>query len=86
MPLVLISLFADLCRTAQLHNQIRSSLAVREKSCDRRWRRKDRLREGETGKNESTEDCGYVSRGKPQVGSGEAGLIRVFPLCDWVSH
>lgn len=34
------------------------------------------------GENESTEDCGYVSRGKPQVGSGEAGLIRVFPLCD----
>lgn len=38
------------------------------------------------GENESTEDCGYVSRGRPQVGSGGAGPIRVFPLCDWVSH
>lgn len=31
-------------------------------------------------------EYGYVSSGKPQVGSGVAGLIRVFPLFDWVSH
>lgn len=31
-------------------------------------------------------ECGHVSRGKPQVGSGVAGLICLFPLCDWVSH
>lgn len=42
-------------------------------------------RKGE-GEKERTKECGYVSRGKPQVGSGVAGLIRLFPRCDWVSH
>lgn len=38
------------------------------------------------GEKERAKYCGYVSRGKPQVGSGVAGLICLFPLCDWVSH
>lgn len=38
------------------------------------------------GGKERAKECGYVSRGKPQVGSGVAELIRLFPLCDWVSH
>lgn len=46
----------------------------------------DRVEEKEKGEKERTKECGYVSRGKPQVGSGVAGLIRLFPLCDWVSH
>lgn len=46
----------------------------------------DRVEEKEKGEKERTQECGYVSRGKPQVGSGVAGLIRLFPLCDWVSH
>lgn len=50
----------------------------------RGWRQHAR-RKGE-GENERIKECGYVSRGKPQVGSGLAGLICVFPLCDWVSH
>lgn len=45
----------------------------------------DRMEEKKGGKDRAKE-CGCVSRGKPQVGSGVAGLIRVFPLCDWVSH
>ena len=45
----------------------------------------DRAGEKEREKERTTE-CGYVSRGKPQVGSGLAALIRLFPLCDWVSH
>lgn len=44
------------------------------------WERKKK------GKTENEGECGYVSRGKPQVGSDVAGLIRLFPLCDWVSH
>lgn len=44
------------------------------------------LKKKEKGEKERTKECGYVSRGKPQVGSGVAGLIRLFPLCDWVSH
>lgn len=45
----------------------------------------DRVEEKEREK-ERMKESGYVSRGKPQVGSGVAGLIRLFPLCDWVSH
>lgn len=33
---------------------------------------------GEGGK-ERMKEGGYVSRGKPQVGSGVAGQIRIFP-------
>lgn len=54
MPVALIDLFADLYRTAQLHNQIRSTLAVRERDCDRRWRQTQTARTRD-GENESTE-------------------------------
>lgn len=46
----------------------------------------DRVGRKRKGEKERTKECGYVSRGKPQVGSGVAGLIRLFPQCDWVSH
>lgn len=83
--LVLMYLFTDLCGTVQLHNQLWSSLVIKEKIHDRRWRERQSGRKRK-GKKERAKECGYVSRGKPQVGSGVAGLIRLFPLCDWVSH
>lgn len=46
----------------------------------------DRVKKGKKRGKKNEGECGCVSRGKPQVGSGVAGLIRLFPLCDWVSH
>lgn len=84
-----IYLFTDQCLTVQLHNQLSSSLAVKEKKHGKRGG------EWQSERNEGcvcgggvrrAKDCGHVSRGKPQVGSGVARLICPFPLCDWVSH